>query len=270
MSYLKQKSLYSDIVFHGDHSASMSSMGNSPMIGGREFVTKYRNLALQVDYDVHLVYGVFSDQYTGVYNGNAKNITDMDIDNCEKAMTPYNYTNFYDTTIQQLDNQSKRIEKKYNNLDNNTRNSIPLNQFASVVFMILTDGVDNLSIHYNSKILKQKIENHKKIYGANIIFTAANISAIKVGKYYGLTKDECLQMGSDRQYSLEAINCITDACIKQTSGSCDKIMITPLMRKKSFSESNELKKPSIDFNSSSESNELKKPILRRMTTSCNL
>ena len=78
-------------------------------------------------------------------------MTDEDIDNCEKAMVPTNMTNFYDTTIDQLDKQGARIERKYSELSKKTRELVPLDTFASVVFAILTDGCDNVSTKYDSK-----------------------------------------------------------------------------------------------------------------------
>ena len=229
------KPLYSDTVFHGDHSHSMISMGDSPMKGGRMFVEKYRKMALEEDYDMHLVYGVFSDNYTEIYNGNTKNITNINIDECEKAMTPSGMTKFYDTAIEQLEKQAERIETRYHSLPTKVKKLVDLNTFSSVVFAILTDGDDNLSIQ-NAYVLKKHLENHKKKYGTRIIFMAANMNAVNIGQSYGLNKDECLQMGSDPHYSFNAMNNMTDACIRQSSQSHNtEELITPLMRMNSCS-----------------------------------
>lgn len=256
--------LYSDTVFHGDHSGSMSSMGDSPSIGAREFVEKYKKMSGDVDYNIHLVFGVFSNDYSEIYNGSPTHMTDEDIDNCEKAMVPTNMTNFYDTTIDQLDKQGARIERKYNELSKKTRELVPLDTFASVVFAILTDGCDNVSTTYDSKTLKEKLAHHKKKYGASILFMAANMSAIDVGNMYGLKEEECLQMGSDPHYSLGAMNSITHACIRQASGSLDNSVITPLMRMASCSQEEN------DMYSFHNTHSIHRPRLSRMVTSSQL
>lgn len=227
--------MYSDTVFHGDNSASMSSMGDSPSMGARTFVEKYKHMSIDLKSDIHLVFGVFSDKYIEVYNGNPKDMTDEEILKCEQSMNPKDMTKFYDTTIEQLVNQGKRIEKKYNELSKETRNLVPLDKYANVVFAILTDGVDNASYEHDSEALKEYIHNHKTKYNASILFMAANMSAIDVGNKYGLNKEDCLQMGSDPTYSLNAMNSLTNVCSRRASNSGD-MLITPLMRSQSCSQ----------------------------------
>lgn len=229
--------LYSDTCYHGDCSGSMSSMGRSPEDGGRHFAERYRTLGKSNagQTNTHLTYGVFSTKYKKVFEGDPGDMTQAEIDACAIAMRPTNMTNFYDTTVAQITAQGKRIREAYSDLPLSTRRLIPLTKFASVIFAILTDGMDNESVLHNGASMRRALDRHKKEFGAQILFIAANMSAQEVGAKYGIDEEACLQMGSDQQHSQEAFRAVTNACLRQASSGaaqyrCAPPAFTPLER----------------------------------------
>ena len=222
--------LYSDTVFLGDNSGSMATMGRAPEDGARLFAEKYRDLGVanKAQTPTCLVFAVFSTTCVEVYSGDPANLTQNQIDLCAHSMRPTNLTRFYDSAIEQLTAQAKRIRESYATLPLETRRLVPLDQYGSVVFATLTDGHDNVSTLCDGPALKRAFNRHKAEFGAKIIFIAANMSAKDVGESYGIDEDACLQMGSDQIHSQEAFKAITSACLRQASGS------VPLMAHQTF------------------------------------
>ena len=209
--------LYTDTVFHGDNSGSMSSMGSAPQKGAIDFGKEYKKLGEKTDHSSHLTFGVFSTNYLKVFSGNPRDLTDGIIEQFGSAMFPTNSTCFFDTTIKQIKAQQKRVLKAYSKLPVATRNLVNLNNFASVVFTIMTDGEDNYSTKYDCRSLRSFLLEHQEKYGAKIMFIAANMSAEQVGDNYGIPKGNCLQMGSDPYYAGIAMTNLTAACVRQSS-----------------------------------------------------
>ncbi len=212
-------SLYSDTCFLGDNSGSMSTMGRAPEDGARLFAEQYRDLGLanKEQTPTHLVFAVFSNTCVEVYSGDPANLTQKQIDRCAYSMRPTRMTRFYDSAIEQLTAQAKRIRDSYATLPLETRRLVPLDQYGSVVFATLTDGYDNMSTLCDEAALKRAFDRHKAEFGAKILFIAANMSAEDVGARYGLDEDVCLQMGSDQLHSQEAFKAVTGACLREAS-----------------------------------------------------
>ena len=211
--------LYSDTCFLGDNSGSMATMGRSPEDGARLFAEQYRDLGVanKGQTPTCLVFTVFSTNCVEVYSGDPGNLTQKQIDLCAYSMRPTNMTRFYDSAIEQLAAQAKRIRASYATLSLEARRLTPLAQYAAVVFATLTDGQDNMSNVCDEPGLKRAFDRHKAEFGAKILFIAANMSAEDVGARYGLDEDVCLQMGSDQQHSQEAFKAVTGACLREAS-----------------------------------------------------
>jgi len=137
-------------------------------------------------------------------------------------------TRFYDSAIEQLAAQAKRIRASYATLSLAVRRLVPLDQYAAVVFATLTDGQDNMSNLCDGPALKRAFNRHKVEFGAKILFIAANMSAEDVGESYGIDGDACLQMGSDQLHSQEAFKAVTSACLRQASCSVPQYFSVPL------------------------------------------
>ena len=211
--------LYSDTCFLGDNSGSMSSMGRSPEDGARLFAEQYHALGVanSGQTPTYLAFAVFSTTCEEVYADDPAKLTQKQIDLCAHSMRPTNLTRFYDSAIEQLAAQAKRIRASYATLSPAVRRLVPLDQYAAVVFATLTDGQDNMSNLCDGPALKRAFNRHKVEFGAKILFIAANMSAEDVGKNYGIDEDACLQMGSDQLHSQEAFKAVTSACMREAS-----------------------------------------------------
>ena len=105
-------SLYTDCVWCGDRSGSMSSMGLSPQEGGESFMKDHRNLANEINPErgYFLEYTTFDDKSETFYDDDARKITDRDLTIARSAMVPRGCTKFYDTAIGCVSRQQKRVD----------------------------------------------------------------------------------------------------------------------------------------------------------------
>ena len=78
-----------------------------------------------------------------------------------------------------------------------------------VVFVIITDGMENASREYSSDQVKQMIECQKERYGWEFIFLGANIDAIETAGRYGIEANRAQNYHADSEgiaVSFSAVN----------------------------------------------------------------
>ena len=66
-----------------------------------------------------------------------------------------------------------------------------------VLFVIITDGMENASREFTSKDVKNRIEHQKTAYSWDFQFLAANQDAFATGESMGLDKDSCMNFVAD-------------------------------------------------------------------------
>lgn len=207
--------------WHGDCSGSMSTMGNVGYREGKNFCSEWRAYArLNPTLKTEISFYTFSAKGNLVFRGDASTLTDTDIEKCGIAMTPDSTTCLYDTAVEQAKCFLANINAAYNDIPEDENKSKNIKDHISSTFMLMTDGVDNMSNKYNGEDLRKIFEDLKKI-GTTICFAAANMDAINVGKQYGLDRNTCLQMGSDESSGGSALRAMTDAAIRTTTRSRD-------------------------------------------------
>lgn len=214
--------------FHGDASGSMVSMGDAPKEGAKNFVTQYRDFAKKHPNTTTLDFVTFSETTKHSYSGKADNLKDLDITRCMSDMNPTYSTKLYDTTIAAITQMKTTIDHAYDSLSSETKKLISKRDF-SVVFALLTDGMDNRSFS-NREDMRQTIMDFKKNYGAECIFLAANMSAENVGMDYGFDPTSCLQMGSDPHHAENAMKSMTSACLRSSSQNSSGLKFTKVER----------------------------------------
>ena len=57
---------------------------------------------------------------------------------------------------------------------------------GKTVFVIITDGMENASRHYDSDTVRQMIQRQKELYGWEFIFLGANIDAVTTARRFGI------------------------------------------------------------------------------------
>ncbi len=68
-----------------------------------------------------------------------------------------------------------------------------------VIFVIVTDGMENASREYSSQKIKSMIEEQKTKYGWEFIFLGANIDAVETASHYGVSADRAMNYVPDRK-----------------------------------------------------------------------
>ena len=65
------------------------------------------------------------------------------------------------------------------------------------VFVITTDGMENVSRRYTAEQLRAKIQRQKEQYGWEFLFLGANIDAVETARHYGISQDRAVTYRSD-------------------------------------------------------------------------
>jgi uncharacterized protein YegL len=106
------------------------------------------------------------------------------------------------------------VGKTINKIDRSIASTIESERPSKVVFVIITDGMENSSHEYNHKIIKQMIEYHKSNDLWEFIFLGANIDAIETATSFGISEDRAVNfcsdsVGTELNYKVisEAVSC---------------------------------------------------------------
>ena len=77
---------------------------------------------------------------------------------------------------------------------------------SKTIFLITTDGMENASIEYSSKRVKEMIKRQEEKYGWEFFFVAANIDAVETAEHIGIRRERAANYdarhGTRRMYSL--------------------------------------------------------------------
>lgn len=68
-----------------------------------------------------------------------------------------------------------------------------------VIFVIITDGLENSSREYSYKHLQEMIDHQKKKYNWEFIFLGANMDAVAEAKKFGISEDRAVTFENDSQ-----------------------------------------------------------------------
>ena len=80
-----------------------------------------------------------------------------------------------------------------------------------VMFVIITDGMENASREYSFEKIKTMIEHEKEKYGWEFVFLGANIDAVSTASHIGIASDRSANYHSDKKgtrLNYEAINSV--------------------------------------------------------------
>lgn len=87
----------------------------------------------------------------------------------------------------------------------------------NTLFVITTDGEENVSHRYSSDEVKSMIEEKKKL-GWEFLFLGANIDAVETAKHYGISEDRAVNYRADSVGTKTNYEALSDAvcCIRQS------------------------------------------------------
>lgn len=99
-------------------------------------------------------------------------------------------------TIRKIDNALKHTNEEY--------------RPDKVMFVIITDGLENASREYSYEKVRKMIENQKNKCGWEFIFLGANIDAISAAERFGIRPDRAANYNSDSKgtrLNYEVVSC---------------------------------------------------------------
>lgn len=191
-----------EIVFILDKSGSMSGLESDTIGGYNAMLNKQQKergeaIVTTVLFDNH--YEIIHDRT------NLKEI---------KSLTEKEY--FVGGTTALLDAVGITINKIVNATKNTKREYQP----DKVMFVIITDGMENASREYDYKRIKAMIEKQKEKYNWEFIFLGANIDAVETAARFGINEDRAAtynadSMGTQLNYSAVS-NVISDIRMNKT------------------------------------------------------
>ena len=171
--------IYIDASYIGDRSGSMSSTRG----GSQEGAVAYMQLQqtsvekLKPFSGEHLEFVSFDNNSMVLYSNKATNLTDDDLIKIRDGMYPRSMTRLYDTIIETLTRQMKRINDKKLSLPKSVQDTINDNPWMiGTSCAITTDGIDNIS--ENTMLdCRNIIKKYKMEYNGSVMFIGANINA---------------------------------------------------------------------------------------------
>jgi uncharacterized protein YegL len=168
-----------ELVFVLDRSGSMSGLESDTIGGFNSVMTKQK----AVEGDANVTTVLFDDQYELLHD--RYNLKKID------KITDKQY--FVRGTTALLDAIGKTIHK----MGNAQKYASDDERAEKVMFVIITDGMENASAEYSYDKIKKMIDRQKEKYGWEFIFLGANIDAVKTANRFGIAEDRAANYHAD-------------------------------------------------------------------------
>ena len=163
------KNNLTEIVFILDRSGSMARLVEDTIGGFNSFIETQK----QEDGEALLTTILFDDKYEILHNG-------VDIKTV-KPMTTKEYSARGMTAL--LDAIGKTINTVGDRLNKTKEDDKP----SKVIFVITTDGQENMSKEFNQAQIKAMIEHQINTYNWQFLFLGANIDAVGTAQSFGIS-----------------------------------------------------------------------------------
>lgn len=170
-----------ELVFILDKSGSMGGLVSDTIGGYNAMLEKQQ----AVDGECHITTALFDDTYELLHDR-------IDI----RAVRPITTNEYFvggstalldaiGMTIQKIANAQKHTAEEY--------------RAEKVIFIIITDGLENASRSYSSDMIKSLIERQKTKYGWEFIFLGANIDSVRTARNIGIQQDRAVDYVADSE-----------------------------------------------------------------------
>lgn len=180
-----------ELVFILDRSGSMSGLESDTIGGFNSVLTKQKD----EEGDANITTVLFDDKYELLH----------DRYNLHKISNITNKEYFVRGTTALLDAVGKTINK----MGNVQKYASDEERAEKVMFVIITDGLENASSEYSYEQIKKMINQQKKKFGWEFIFLGANIDAVETASRFGIAEDRAANYHADREGTMlnyEVIN----------------------------------------------------------------
>ena len=168
------KENYTDITIVLDRSGSMADVAADTIGGFNRFLADQQAAPGEATFTLHQ----FDDQYETVYDGVAiKDVKPL----TDKTFVPRGNTALNDATGRSIINTGARLEK------------LPESERPKkVVFVIITDGMENASKEYTLEKVNEMIKHQKEKYLWEFVFIGAEQNAVESGGAMGISSTHSL------------------------------------------------------------------------------
>ena len=187
-----------ELVFICDRSGSMSGLESDTIGGYNSMLNKQK----QLPGTCRVTTVLFDDQYDLLHDR-------LDI----QAVRPITENEYYVRGCTALlDAIGKTIRK----IAAVQRATAPEMRAERVLFVIITDGMENASREYRADQIRAMVEEEKNKYGWEFLFLGANIDAIQTAGRMGIAPDRAVNYHADAegtQLNYEAV-CEVAACVR--------------------------------------------------------
>ena len=205
---------YTDISIVLDRSGSMNCIRSATIENFNKFLTDQKNLPNKAT--ITLIQ--FDDKYESNYEG-------MDLQNAY-LLTNETYVPRGMTAL--LDAIGKTIISTGNRLKNMNEMDRP----GKIVFVILTDGLENASTEFSVTRIKEMIEHQQNMYKWEFVFLGANQDAILTAKIYGINTNNAYTFDATIEGSQIAVGSLSVNMINYRSGHVATMAFSEEDRKK--------------------------------------
>ena len=190
-----------ELCFVGDRSESMTSMGDAPWKGVRDWANNQAIEAQKNNHETYISFVTFEDESQSVLDSVPTSTwTPITEKQAKEWMRPTGCTRLYDTVIEELEILIHKKNKR--------------GKGCKAVFALFTDGKDNVS-EGNLLEMNKAVKNARD-QGIVCYFLAANQDAIATGHRYGFDSQRCLTTGADPETSYKAYQTLTGAFYRST------------------------------------------------------
>ena len=170
-----------ELVFILDRSGSMSGIESDTIGGFNSVLTKQK----AEEGEANITTVLFDDKYELLH----------DRYNLLKVLQITEKEYFVRGSTALLDAIGKTIHK----IGNAQKFSADDERAEKVMFVIITDGMENASVEYKHRQIKKMIERQKSKYEWEFIFLGANIDAIEAANRFGIAEDRAVNYHADSE-----------------------------------------------------------------------
>lgn len=192
-----------ELVFILDRSGSMSGLESDTIGGFNSMLEKQK----KVEGEAKVTTVLFDDKYELLHDR-------FDIEDV-RHMTIVDY--YVRGTTALLDAIGLTIDKIVKVQKNQSKSA----RADKVIFVIITDGMENASCKYNYSMVKQLIK-HEEEFGWEFIFMGANIDAEKEAGRIGIKKDRAANYHADKDGLMNMYGFVESAVSEYRNGKSIK------------------------------------------------
>lgn len=189
-----------ELVFILDRSGSMCGLESDTIGGFNSMLEKQKN----EPGDAIITTVLFDDRYELLHDRiNIRGVS---------PITDKEY--FVRGTTALLDAVGRTINK----IANAQKHTASNERAENVMFVIITDGMENSSREFSFKKVREMIERQKNKYGWEFIFLGANIDAIAAAEQFGIHRDRAANYHADSEGVLLNYRVINDTVSNLRAG----------------------------------------------------